>query len=153
MKGAAAAALAFALATACTTSGDAATDARRFLDHYVATLESRDETQVRDLFVDDGRFVWFTDGAKSYASAAEVVAGMRRFADVRFRTELHEVHVLPLTNELVSVHSGFRTRLELSGGGEHLGGVIRWLLERSPADGRWRVLLGHTSTPGGPPRS
>lgn len=155
MRGTASAALVLALAAACTTtSGDATTEARRFLDHYVATLEARDEEQVRDLFVDDGRFVWFTDGAKSYGSAAEVLAGMRRFADVRFRTELHEVHVLPLTNELVSVHSGFRTRLELPAGGAHeYGGVISWLLERSPADGRWRVLLGHTSTPGGPPRS
>lgn len=80
MKGAAAVALAFALATACTTSGDATADARRFLDHYVATLESRDVAQVRDLFVDDGRFLWFTDGAKSYGSAAEVLAGLTRAA-------------------------------------------------------------------------
>jgi ketosteroid isomerase-like protein len=148
------------LAGACTTGKasrpaiDPSAEVRSFLDRYVATLEARDEVQVRALFVDDGRFVWFTDGARSYGSADEVIAGMRRFAEVRFQTELADVHVEPLTPDLVSAHSSFRTRLDLPGGGKHeYGGVISWLLERSSQDGSWRVLLGHTSTPGGPPRT
>lgn len=58
MKGAAAVALVLPLAGACTTSGGAKASERRFLDHCVATLESHDEEQMRDLFVDDGRLVW-----------------------------------------------------------------------------------------------
>lgn len=147
------------LVGACATGGaapsspDPSAEVRAFLDHYIATLEGRDEVRVRALFVDDGRFVWFTDGARSYGSAEEVLAGMRRFGELRFRTELADVHVEPLTPDIVSAHSTFRTRLELPGGGEHeYGGVITWLLERSKQDG-WRVVAGHTSTPGGPPRS
>jgi ketosteroid isomerase-like protein len=153
-------AIALLLGGACATgeasrpAADPGAEVRSFLDRYVATLEARDEAQVRSLFVDDGRFAWFTDGVRSYGSTDEVIAGMRRFAGVRFRTDLADVHVESLTADLASAHSSFRTRLDLPGGEQHeYGGVISWLLERSPQDGRWRVLLGHTSTPGGPPRT
>lgn len=143
-----------ATGAAARPAGDATAEIRDFLAHYIATLEARDEAQVRTLFVDDGRFVWFTDGARSYGSADEVLAGMRRFGDMRFRTELDDVRTELHTPDLASAHSTFRTQLDLPGGNHHeYGGVITWLLERSPDDRGWRILVGHTSTPGGPPRS
>lgn len=127
-------------------------EVRQFLDHYVATLEGRDESEVRALFVDDGRFVWFTDGAQSYASADDVIRGMQRFSDTRFRTELECIDVVPLAPHLAAASSHFRTHLTLPDGKHHeFGGVITWLLERSSTADAWRVLSGHTSTPGGPP--
>jgi ketosteroid isomerase-like protein len=131
---------------------DTTSEVRQFLAHYVATLEGRDESEVRTLFVDDGRFVWFTDGAQSYASADDVIRGMQRYSDLRLRTELDGIEVVLLAPDLAAASSRFRTHLALPDGGrQEFGGVITWLLERSPAAGAWRVLSGHTSTPGGPP--
>lgn len=123
-----------------------------FVAHYVETLEGGDEPAIRELFVADDRFEWFTDGARSYASAEDVLAGMRRFAGVRFETTVSELRVVPLSESLASARSGFKTELSLPDGTLHeYGGVITWLVERDPEGGPWRVLLGHTSTPGGPP--
>lgn len=146
-----AAALPFAACAAPVANSDADTEVRAFLAHYVGTLEARDETAVRALFVDDGRFAWFTDGARSYASPHDVLAGLRRYQGMRFRTELSAIHVMPLSPTLVAADSRFRTHLTIPGSEPvDYGGVITWLLERTTGD-QWRVLRGHTSTPGGPP--
>ncbi|MEZ6194547.1 MAG: nuclear transport factor 2 family protein [Planctomycetota bacterium] len=126
-------------------------EVKEFLRHYIRTLEGRDEPAVRALFVDDGRFAWFTDGVEAYGSPDDVLVGMRRYAAMTFHTELADEKVLPLRDGLAAASSRFRTRLEIPGSPDfEYGGVISWLLENE--DGRWRVLRGHTSTPGGPPR-
>ena len=127
-----------------------------FLHHYVEALERRDETEVVGLFVEDERFAWFTDGAKSYDSASDVLAGLERFADLTFETRLDDIQVLPLANTLASATTRFVTELTLPGGDTtEYGGVITFLVEKGGVvDGepRWRIVLGHTSTAGGPPR-
>ncbi|HVS17586.1 MAG TPA: nuclear transport factor 2 family protein [Planctomycetota bacterium] len=140
-----------------TAVGTVEAEVEAFLAYYVETLESRDEAAVRELFVSDGRLAWFTDGALSYTSADEVLEGMRRYGDVRFETKLSDVRAIPFGPGRAIASSSFRTDLSLEGGGSHAyGGVITWVLERLDPDagrGPWRVLAGHTSTPGGPPRS
>ena len=131
---------------------DVEKDVKSFIVHFIATLESGDEQAIRRLFVGDDRFAWFTDGAKSYANIDEVLAGMRRYAGIRFETTVSEIRVVPLTVSLASARSKFRTKLTIPGSDDHeYGGVITWLLEKAPASDEWKVILGHTSTPGGPP--
>lgn len=128
------------------------TQARAFLDHYILTLEAGDEDAIRALFVADDRFAWFTDGARSYASPEDVLAGMKRFNALRFETTLSDVRIVPLGAALASARSSFRTHIEIPGSEDQaFGGCITWLLEKDSVSGQWRVLLGHTSTPGQPP--
>jgi hypothetical protein len=123
-----------------------------FVAHYIKTLESGIEAKVRDLFVGDKRFRWFTDGTKSYSSPDDVVLGMRRYAGITFRTKLSQVEVVPLKGNLASASATFETKLTIPESVDHTyGGVITWLLEKDTDANKWRVLLGHTSTPGGPP--
>lgn len=127
-------------------------EVKAFLEHYIATLEGGAERGVRELFVADDRFGWFTDGVQSYATADDVLAGMRRFAGITFKTTMSDVGVKPITATLAIAESKFHTRLTLPGSETHeYGGVITWVLERAGTDGPWKVLEGHTSTPGGPP--
>lgn len=129
-----------------------AADAVAYVERHVAVLEARDEDLVRAQFVDDERFAWFTDGALQYASADAVLAGMRSYEGVRFETELSGVRAIVLSAEHTSVRSRFETRLTIPGTDDvRYGGVITWLLERDTDESTWRVLLGHTSTPAGPP--
>jgi len=128
-------------------------EVKAFIAHYIETLEGGDEKAIRDLFVADERFAWFTDGAKSYATADDVLAGMRRYAGIKFQTTVSEVRVVPLSATLASARSKFKTRLTIPFADDHeYGGVITWLIEKASPSGQWRVLLGHTSTPGGPPK-
>lgn len=124
-----------------------------FLAGYLAALESRDEDALPDMFVADGRFRWFTDGALSYASATDVLDGMRQYGGARFATVLTDVRVVLLGERHASASATFRTDLTIPGADDHsYGGVITWVLEREAERERWRIVTGHTSTPGGPPR-
>lgn len=127
-------------------------EVRAFLAHYINTLEDKNERAVRDLFVADKRFAWFTDGAKSYSTPEDVLAGMKRYTGTTFKTTLSEVRVVPFNESLASAHSKFQTKLTIPGSDDYeFGGVITWIVEKAPAAGGWRVLEGHTSTPGGRP--
>lgn len=127
-------------------------EVRQFLFHYIQTLEGSDEKAIESLFVPDDRFTWFTDGEQSYASPAEVLAGMRRYAGISFRTTISEIMVIPLTPAQVWASSKFQTELVIPNADDyHYGGVITWLLEKNSSSGEWHVVTGHTSTPGGPP--
>ena len=127
-------------------------EAKAFIAYYIKTLEGGEEEAIRALFVADDRFAWFTDGAKSYASPDDVLAGIRRYSGIRFETSVSNIHVVPLSASLASVRLDFRTELTIPDADDYeYGGVITWLLEKSSASGAWKVLLGHTSTPGGPP--
>jgi|GEM_PF-4456368 len=128
-------------------------EVKAFIIHYIATLEGGDENAIRRLFVDDDRFAWYTDGEKSYSTIDDVLAGMRKYAGIRFETNVSEICVLPLSTSLASARSRFQTKLTIPGAEDHeYGGVITWLVEKASSSGEWRVLLGHTSTPGGPPK-
>lgn len=119
-----------------------------FLAHYLTVLEAGDSEAIRELYVADERFAWYTDGEKRYATVDELLASLAGMEGMTFSTESSEVEVLPLTPELSHASSAFQTKITQ---GERVvfeyGGVITWLLERSGGD-RWRVLRGHTSTPG-----
>ncbi len=127
-----------------------ATSARAFLDHYVATIASGDAARVVELFCPDQRFAWYTDGQLSYSAPAEVAAGLARYAGMTFVTEVSDVEVVMVADDVASLRSGFATELTVEGNPVHrYGGAMTLLLERT-TDG-WHVVLGHTSTPGGPP--
>lgn len=128
-------------------------EVRAFTGQYIRALEAGEEEEILALFVADGRFAWFTDGVKSYASPADVLAGLKMYAGTTFRTTLSEVEVVPLRADLASVRSPFRTQLTIPNSEpQAFSGVITWLVEKDGASKAWKVLLGHTSTPSGPPR-
>lgn len=130
---------------------DDAESVAAFFAHYIATLEERDPAAVRELFVDDGRFAWFTDGARSYGSPDDVLRGMQRYAEFEFRTQLDDVTVLALGARHATASASFSTELSSDDAPPfRYGGVITLVVERAP-DAGWRILRGHTSTPGGPP--
>ncbi len=123
-----------------------------FLARYIDTLESGDDDAIRALFVEDDRFAWYTDGTKSYATPDDVLASMRQYAGIEFHTTLSDVRVVALDKVHASARSAFHTTLTIPGADDYeYGGVITWVTEKDPASGAWQVLLGHTSTPGGPP--
>lgn len=123
-----------------------------FLQSYLAALETRDEKALLGMFAVDDRFRWFTDGALSYSSSSEVLAGMQRFAGIEFKTNLTDIRVLPLAPTHASASASFQTELTIPGADNHTyGGVITWLLERKAPSDPWRIPQGHTSTPGAPP--
>lgn len=123
------------------------TEVEAFLASYLDVLEARDPDAVRELYVDDERFAWFTDGELRYDSVDSLLAGLAAMEGMVFSTESSEVRVTPLTHSLAHAGSSFQTSIRQ---GDRVvfeyGGVITWLLE-SGDDGTWRVLKGHTSTP------
>ena len=86
---------------------------------------------------------------RSNVSATDAL-GLKAYPGMSLSTEVSDVRVIALTPTLASVSTVFATEVNMSGG-QVFGyvGVITMLLESS--DGEWRVLTGHTSTPGGPP--
>jgi ketosteroid isomerase-like protein len=123
------------------------TEVSDFLRSYLAIIEGDDTEAIRGLFVDDGRFAWFTDGEKRYTSGDEILAGLASMGGMTFSTEGADVEVLPLTPDLAHARSAFRTKILQDGEVVfEYSGVITWLLEEVES-GEWRVLTGHTSTP------
>ena len=101
----------------------------------------------------DDRFVWFTDGQKRYATPEAILKSIAAFAaqGMTFTTEYSQIDPRPLTRDLAVVSSKFKT--EVRANNEEVfsyAGVSTMVLERSEEQG-WRVLAGHSSTPGGPP--
>lgn len=130
--------------------GSIESEVKAFLARYLEAIESSDVDGLREALASDGRFSWYTDGVKAYASVDDVVAGLQRFRGSEARTDLSSIEVVSIGDRWASVRSEFRTELSFGGGGTHeFGGVITWLLEKER--GGWRLLLGHTSTPAGPP--
>ena len=126
-------------------------EVQAFLRHYVRVVDGTDEKAMAALFVADSRFAWFTDGAKSYASPKEAVAGRKRYAGVTFKTTFTATEIVPLQPGLASVRTKFRTQLKIPNAPEQVfGGVITMLLQKHKTSGVWQVVLGHTSTPSGP---
>ena len=124
-----------------------------FAESYLETLESGDPEKVRELFVADGRFAWHTDGKKRYSTPGEVVEGLEELAasGMKLTTEFFNSEAIPLTPSLATFRTSFRTEGTVAGRPTfEYAGVVTMILERSPS-GSWRVLSGHTSTPGGPP--
>ena len=118
-----------------------------FLASYLEAIEGDDTEAIRGLFVDDGRFAWFTDGEKRYTSADQVLASLAGMEGMTLATDSSKLEVIPLTPDLSHARSAFRTRIIQDGAVVYeYGGVITWLLEEVE-DGEWRVLTGHTSTP------
>jgi ketosteroid isomerase-like protein len=118
-----------------------------FLASYGELIEGGDSEAIRGLYVGDERFAWFTDGEQRYASADDVLAGLAALDGMQLSTEVSEVEVLALTPDLAHARTTFHTKI-LQGGAVvfEFGGVTTWLVEQS-ADGEWRALSGHVSTP------
>ncbi|MEZ5978721.1 MAG: nuclear transport factor 2 family protein [Planctomycetota bacterium] len=144
-----------ALASACRSSASdagAESDVENTVRAAVAAIERRDEPAVRRAFVEDDRLRWYTDGALAYASVDAMLASMASYGSVRFATELEDVEVVVLARKSAAASAAFTT--ELSGPGVddvRYGGVLTWVLEHDDATDTWRIVRGHTSTPGGPP--
>lgn len=148
-------------AAACRTNEQAGqtdrTDRRRiesevlaFLSHYAEAIAERDEPAIRDLYVNDDRFAWYTDGALTYRSADDVIESLRSYPGMRFETTFSKVFAIPLSATRVSARCTFTTRMTIPGEEDHAySGVTTMLLEKQR--GTWRVLEGHASTAGGPP--
>ncbi len=131
---------------------DIVEDVTRFLAEYMRTLETKDVDAIRRLYVDDDRFAWHTDGVTQYSSPDALLEGLKQFGAVDFKTALTETVVVSLGSRLAHVRTRFLTTLEFPDSPSHsYGGVITMLVERNSGQGDWRVVSGHTSTPGAPP--
>lgn len=126
------------------------TEVLAFLSHYAEAIAERDEPALRELYVNDGRFAWHTDGELTYTSADDVIASLRSYPGVRFDTTFSKVIAIPLGGTRVSVRTAFETRMEIPDADDPTySGVTTLLLEKQR--GTWHVLEGHSSTSGGPP--
>ena len=151
------AALLAVLMPAETSSDDARAavvrEATELLERYQRAIESGDGDAVIACLDPSDRFAWFTDGRKSYASGDDILRGLAglKAARMRLTTEYSETGVLAMSDDVAYVRTRFATTGEVTGGeGFEYAGVITLLVERSE-DGSWRIVSGHTSTPGGPP--
>ncbi|HKK94490.1 MAG TPA: DUF4440 domain-containing protein [Longimicrobiales bacterium] len=117
-------------------------EVRAVIQRYNAATEVRDSTAIRDLILDDGRFVWFEQGEARYRSADEIVAGLRTFPpDQSIRTTLDSIRVVPLGEGAARAWTTFET---IVGDGDiRFSGLITFVLERT-ADG-WRIAGGQSS--------
>ena len=122
-------------------------EATAFLGSYIEVLEGDDADAIRALFVADDRFVWYSDGARKYTSADEVLEGLAAMGEMQFQTESTGAEVVPLTPDLAHARTTFTSKI-LQGGAVvyEFSGAITWVLEQG-SDEEWRVLSGHTSTP------
>lgn len=128
-------------------------EVRAFVDAYGATLADAEPGEVRSLYVEDARFSWFTDGVRLYASAQDVINGLSGGAGpgVRYETAMRDVEVTALGDDHAAVRADFRTAGVVEGAEQFaFAGVLTMVVERDE-DGAWRVVQGHSSTPGGPP--
>jgi|GEM_PF-2416727 len=135
-------------------AGSVKAELEKFLLRYVQTLEGEDAQAVTDLYIDDDRFTWFTDGKALYTSAQDVVKSLDDLeaSGVELRTDLANTLVVPLSRTLATISSDFSTRGTVNGQESFaFAGVITMVVERQ-ADGTWKVVRGHSSTPAGPPR-
>lgn len=126
-------------------------EVQEFVNHYIDVLEGRDPERVRDLYVTDHRFAWFTDGERAYKSVDDLLAslaGLER-AGMTLTTTLSATNVVVLAPALASVSTRFETTGWVEDGEFAFSGIITMLVERSESG--WRVIRGHTSTPGGRP--
>tara|TARA_R110000744_G_scaffold380561_1_gene502584 strand:- start:16241 stop:16744 length:504 start_codon:yes stop_codon:yes gene_type:complete len=127
--------------------------ARNFILEYLKLLEDGEIEKVRKQYVNDDRFAWFTDGQKRYSTPDEVIKGLNevRATGVRLRTSTHDLEILPLGSSHVSARTSFETRA-FGPEGERFSfsGIMTIVLEFQ-VGGSWKIIYGHTSTPGGPP--
>ncbi|MGE3180824.1 MAG: nuclear transport factor 2 family protein [Phycisphaerae bacterium] len=132
---------------------DAEKELRAFVDRYKNTIEADDMEAIRDLYVADKRFAWFTDGRLLYKTRDDIVDSFNGFAasGMTFSTELTDVRETPLGDDFATIDMSFATKANVrEGQGFSYAGAMTMVLERS-ADKKWRIISGHSSTPGGPP--
>ncbi|MEQ9617035.1 MAG: nuclear transport factor 2 family protein [Phycisphaerales bacterium] len=126
----------------------------RHIDAYLRVLERGDLDEVRGQYVDDERFAWFTDGEKVYSSRDEVVRGLEqvRQSGIRLTTSTNNIDIIELCDHVLSVRTDFRTEghtADVDAASFAFSGVITMIIEWD--GGTWKIVQGHTSTPGGPP--
>lgn len=125
-----------------------------FLPRYIQTLESDNDQAIIDLYVDDDRFTWFTDGQALYTSPQDVLKSLDGLeaSGMELHTALTNIRVVPLAQNLATLSAGFSTRATTQGQEAfEYAGVLTMVVERQ-RDGAWKVVRGHSSTPAGPPR-
>ncbi|UYV11718.1 MAG: nuclear transport factor 2 family protein [Phycisphaera sp.] len=125
-----------------------------FLPGYIRTLESDNNQAIAGLYVADDRFTWFTDGRALYSSAQDVLKSLDGLeaSGMELHTALTNVSVVPLAQSLATLSAEFSTRATTEGQEAFAyAGVMTMVVERQ-ADGQWKVVRGHSSTPAGPPR-
>lgn len=121
-------------------------EVRAFLLKFDASLSGREETAVRDVYVDQG-LTWYEDGDLRYESVEAVLAALKGFPEgMQIKTEYTDVRVKPHTLNLATVSAAFDTKVTAERSpGFGWAGAMTMLVEKNA--GSWRVLNGHSSTP------
>jgi len=109
------------------------------VERYTRATERRDSATIRELTVDDDRFVWYEEGEPRYRSDAEMLASLAMFPpDLAITTTLGPIDVARVGEGGAHASAAFET---VVGEGEFaFDGRIDMVLERSP-DG-WRIVRG-----------
>ena len=118
-----------------------------FLNDYVSAVSSRDSARIRSVYVTDDRFVWIEDGKVRYRNVADVLASLSTFPPgATIRTQLKDISVVPVGASAAHAWATFRTSVNQGSSGFAFGGAISLALERQGTS--WKVVGGHTSSPG-----
>ncbi len=116
-----------------------------FLDKWNTAIAKGDATAIRSAYVADARFQWFEDGILTYRSSGQIVERLSKFPEgTHIDTNLSNVDVRLLTDELAYGSASYSTRITMPTGPFEFRGVFTMLVERT--NGRWRFVSGHTST-------
>jgi hypothetical protein len=128
-----------------TFRGEIEGEVGEFLDSYRLAIETRNDSLLRTLYADDGRFEWIEDGEVRYRSLEEVLAALAGLpSDALIRTEYQDVGVSPLGASGARVAMQFRTVMGEGQSAYEFGGMVSMVLEKGPTG--WRIVGGHTST-------
>jgi ketosteroid isomerase-like protein len=117
-----------------------------FLLHYREAFNARDTEAIAGLYVTDERFALYEDGTLRYPEPQAILDALASFpAGMSMTTEGSIAEITPLTAELATASTTYRTQMTMPGGASFtVEGVMTALLERSP-DG-WRLVQAHTSS-------
>jgi hypothetical protein len=101
------------------------------------------------LYTEGPEFHWVEDGAVQYSSTDEIRAAIEAAGSgVRLVTTHREMKVTPLAPGVASVFTLFDTQLiDSAGPGFSYSGAVTMVVVHRESG--WRILSGHSSTPGG----
>lgn len=154
MRVAGAALVAIALLSACAAIQPATSvqaslknEVAAFLQGYLVAIDRRDSVAIRSAFIADDRLVWIEEGRVRYRRVEEVLSGLAGYpAGSPIRTELVDLSVAPVGAAGAHAWASFKTTVGEGSQAFAFQGAISFVLERDGT--RWRILGGHTSSPG-----
>jgi hypothetical protein len=119
------------------------------LDAFLRYSAAGQWDSLAGLYDEGPEFRWLEQGVVQYRSAAQIRQALRRVSPgTRIETTHHDTQLAALAPGAASVATAFHTRFvdPRNPTGLEFGGVITMTLVHR--DAGWRIVVGHTSSPG-----